>query len=76
MSSDPGSSGVDLLNRILEARWQFECAGDDEKADTMAALNHILDEALVARPQISRLDLMAAIQEPWRDYCRKKRKFG
>lgn len=76
MSSPSETEGILLLNRILEARWGLECASDDGKADALAILNRMLDEAIAGRPELSRGDLMQALLDPWREYCRKRRKFG
>ncbi len=42
----------------------------------MSRLNRVLDEAISGRPDLSREDIMQALRDPWRDYCRKKKKFG
>jgi hypothetical protein len=76
MSSESDTSGLSLLNRVLEARWLLECAADEEKAEAMSRLNRVLDEAISGRPDLSREDIMQALRDPWRDYCRKKKKFG
>lgn len=75
MSSESPQDKLALLNRVLEARWQLECAADCEKSEAMSRLNSVLDEVISTNPSLSRYDVMQAIRDPWRDYCRKRKKF-
>jgi hypothetical protein len=62
------------LNALLDAKWRLSEADISEKADLMADYEKLLDVARAGRPDISRFDLERALREPWRDYCRKKRR--
>jgi hypothetical protein len=62
------------LNALLDAKWRLSECDISDKADMMADYEKLLDEARAGRADISRMDLERALRDPWRDYCRKKRK--
>ncbi|MEX2581453.1 MAG: hypothetical protein WD342_20525 [Verrucomicrobiales bacterium] len=73
MSSE---SKIDLLNRILDARLAAKESRAGDKAGAWAEYERLIDEALEDHPEISGEDLEKAMLTNWRDYCRKRRRYG
>ena len=71
-----GDGGLNLLNTLLDAKWHLDVCDITDKEDALKAYHELLDQAREGREDISRTDIDRALREPWRDYCKKKRKSG
>ena len=66
-------SSPELFQRILDAYYEAEFAEPSEQAVKTAALEALLDQAIAGTPY-SRLWLVEAMRERYKDYSRKRRK--
>ena len=69
---DLAESMPESINRITRSVRQVQV----DRSSSLSKLNQALDEAVRGRPELSRADIMQALRDPWRDYCRKKNRFG
>jgi hypothetical protein len=60
-----------LLQRILEARYEFDYAPRECKALTEKALFDLVDEAIKGRG-VSRYELLASLHDRYKDFRRER----
>lgn len=63
----------DLIERILEARYELDYAPRESKASAHKSLMELVDQAIAGR-DTSRFELLAALHDRYKDLKRSKRR--
>jgi hypothetical protein len=62
------------LERLLGALYEKLTAPPEEKAHRLATFERLLHDALARRPGTSRDELLDALQDRFREFCRSRRR--
>ena len=62
------------LDRLLEALYEKLTCPPEEKPHRVATFERLLDDAMARRPGTSRDELLDALQDRYREFCRARRK--
>jgi len=62
------------LERLLEALHEKLTCPPEEKPRRVITFERLLQDALARRPGTSRIELLNALQDRYRDFCRARRK--
>lgn len=61
------------ITRILQARYELDCASREQKPDRLTELNRLLDEAIAGTP-VSRIELLHSLHPRYQDFKRERRR--
>ena len=62
------------LEKLLEVLYEKLTCPPEEKAHRVATFERLLNDAMARRPGTSRDELLNALQDRYREFCRARRK--